>query len=195
MKLNGLKEFHNSMKINGVKKSKFIFTYNNVVFDIFFFTDEVPYKLCIGGRANNFYFELNVKKGYIIDINIGDKYLRLLEILGLKYNQDSPFKTIYFFNELNKNIPKKIDTNNKWKPSDYAIYKRNVEEAEKIYFCGWFDNDKVGKKVREKNLEKTKEILGTDAYLMCKKNNISSKWTDDEDGATEYFLLDKRVMD
>ena len=178
MKLNGIKEFHNSMKINGVKKSKFIFTYNNVVFDIFFFTDEVPYKLCIGGRANNFYFELNVKKGYIIDINIGDKYLRLLEILGLKYNPDSPFKTIYFFNELNKNIPKKIDTNNKWKPSDYAIYKRNVEEAEKIYFCGWFDNDKVGKKVREKNLEKTKEILGTDAYLMCKKNNISSKWTE-----------------
>lgn len=94
MKLNGIKEFHNSMKINGVKKSKFIFTYNNVVFDIFFFTDEVPYKLCIGGRANNFYFELNVKKGYIIDINIGDKYLRLLEILGLKYNPDSPFKTI-----------------------------------------------------------------------------------------------------
>ena len=68
-------------------------------------------------------------------------------------------------------------------------------KAEKIYFCGWFDNDKVGKKVREKNLEKTKEILGTDAYLMCKKNNISSKWTEDEEGATEYFLPDKIVRD
>ncbi len=32
MKLNGIKEFHNSMKINGVKKSKFIFTYNNVIY-------------------------------------------------------------------------------------------------------------------------------------------------------------------
>lgn len=67
-----------------------------------------------------------------------------------------------------------------------------MEEAEKIYFCGWFDNDKVGKKVRPENLEKTKEILGTDAYLMCKKNNISSKWTDDKDGAIEYFLPNEK---
>ena len=71
MRLDGLKDFHNSMKINDVKRSKFIFTYSNVVFDVFFFTDEVPYKLCIGVIARNFYFELNVIKGYIIDINIG----------------------------------------------------------------------------------------------------------------------------
>lgn len=41
MRLDGLKDFHNSMKINDVKRSKFIFTYSNVVFDVFFFTDEV----------------------------------------------------------------------------------------------------------------------------------------------------------
>lgn len=188
MRLDGLKDFHNSMKINDVKRSKFIFTYSNVAFDVFFFTDEVPYKLCIGVIARNFYFELNVIKGYIIDINIGDKYLKLIEILGLKYNKENPFKTIYFFNELNKKIPKKIDVKNKWKPSDYAVYKRNVEEANKIYFCGWFDDDKVSKNVRKENLEKTKEILGTEAYLMCKKNNISSKWTDIPSKAIEYYL-------
>lgn len=43
-------------------------------------------------------------------------------------------------------MTKRRDANNKWTSSDYAIYKRNVEESEKIYFCGWFDNDKVGKK-------------------------------------------------
>ena len=40
MRLDGLKDFHNLMKINDVKRSKFIFTYSNVVFDAFFFTDE-----------------------------------------------------------------------------------------------------------------------------------------------------------
>jgi hypothetical protein len=64
----------------------------------------------------------------------------------------------------------------------------NIEESEKIYFCEWFDNYKVRKKVKEINLEKTKQILRTDAYLMCKKKNISSCWTDDEEKATEYFL-------
>lgn len=113
---------------------------------MFFFIDEIPYKLCIGVRANNFYFELSVKKGYIIDVNIGDKYLRLLEILGLKYNPDSPFKTIYFFNELNNNIPKKTDANNKWRPSDYAIYKRTVEEAEKYIFVVGLIMIRLGRK-------------------------------------------------
>lgn len=188
MKLNGLISFHNSMKSNNLKRAKFIFTYNNVIFDVFFFIDETPYKLCIGVKAENFYFELDVKKGYIIDINIGNKYLKLLEILGLKFNKEKPFKTIYLFIELNKKIPKNISVNNKWKPNDLAKYKRDVEEAEKIYFCGWYDNEKVGKKVREENLEKTKAILGYEAYKMCKEKNISSCWTDNEDKAIEYSL-------
>ena len=66
MRLDGLKDFHNSMKINDVKRSKFIFTYSNVVFDVFFFTDEVPYKLCIGVIARNFYFELNSSDALVI---------------------------------------------------------------------------------------------------------------------------------
>lgn len=188
MRLDGLAKLYNDMKANDIKRYKFIFSYNNVIFDVFFFVDEQPFKLAFGVKAENFYFELEVNRGFIINPNIGDKYLKLIEVLGLKYNPQSPFKTIHFFSEFNQKVPQNADKKNKWQPHDTAYYKKNVEESEKIYFCGWFDNEKVGKHVKPKNLEKTKEVLGNEAYEMCSRKNISSCWTADKSSAIEFFL-------
>lgn len=188
MKLDGLSKLCSDMNKNKIKRYKFIFKYNDVTFDVFFFIDEKPFKLALGVRVENFYFELDVNNGFIINPSIGDKYLRLIKILGLKYNPENPFKTIYFFSKLNEKIPDHVNINNAWKPNDTAHYKQNVEEAEKIYFCGWFDNEKVHKSVRVENLNKTKEILGTEAYAMCKRKNISSRWTNNKELAIEFYL-------
>ncbi len=73
MRLDGLTKLYNDMKANDIKRYKFIFTYNNVIFDVFFFVDEQPFKLAFGVKAENFYFELEVNRGFIINPNIGLK--------------------------------------------------------------------------------------------------------------------------
>ncbi|MFR4162062.1 MAG: DUF6037 family protein [Paraclostridium sordellii] len=190
MKLDNLINLYNDMKQERINRCKFIFKYNNTVFDVFFFIDEVPFKLALGVRVKNFYLELDVKRGSEVNPYINDrkKYRELISVLELSYNSQTPFSPIYLFSKLNESIPKSIASTTKWKPQDTAQYKRDVEEADKIYFCGWVDNNLVNKKVREQNLKKTKEILGLQAYEMCKSKNISSKWTDRKRDLIEFNL-------
>ncbi|WP_338018908.1 DUF6037 family protein [Brevibacillus agri] len=190
LKLTGLRDLYADMKIKGIKRYKFAFTYNKVSFDVFFFTDETPFKLMFGVKALSFYFELNVNNGFVIDTNIGDKYTQLRKILGLQYNPNNPFKTFYFFSEFDKKIPKHANVNNKPEPSDIAYYKKDIEESEKIYFLSWRDNEKCGKQVSPENLYKTRLLLGYDAYLICKRKNISSCWTHDKSLAQSFYLPD-----
>ena len=190
LKLDGLKSPYVDMKEKKIKRCRFPFTFNNVHFDVFFFIDEIPFKLMFGVKAKNFYFEVDVHKGFIIDPNIGDKYLRLCEALGLKFNPNSPFKTVYFFSEFNKTIPKTIENNNYPRTNEIAYYRRDIEESEKIFFMGWKDNEKRGEHVRPENLRKTRLLLGYDAYLRCKEKNISSRWTDVKNLAQNFYLPD-----
>ncbi|ELK43371.1 DUF6037 family protein [Brevibacillus borstelensis] len=190
LKLTGLKELYTDMKAKGIKRYKFAFTYNKVGFDIFFFTDEIPFKLMFGVKAHNFYFEVNVNNGFIIDTNIGDKYTQLRKILGVQYDPDNPFKTFYFFTEFNKRIPQFANVKNTPEPSDIASYRKDIEESDKIYFMGWRDNEKRGDKVSSENLYKTRLLLDYEAYLICKRKNISSRWTHDKSLAQKFHLPD-----
>ncbi|MGO0713828.1 DUF6037 family protein [Bacillus subtilis] len=45
-----------------------------------------------------------------------------------------------------------------------------------------------GEKVR--NLQKTRECLGEEAYQMCKEHNISSVWTKHKTESKEFYLPD-----
>lgn len=190
MILNGLKNLYGSMKAQEINRYKFIFTYNNINFDVFFFIDEQPhFKLAFGVMIYNFYFELPVKKGFCIDAYLDNyTYNRLVEILQLKPSEDGPYKISYFFEQFNKNIPNKAKKQLEVKPYDIAKYINDVEEADKIYFCGWLDNNKREYQVQDTNLEKTRKWLSYKAYVMCKEKNISSKWTDEKEKAKEFYL-------
>lgn len=190
LKLTGLKELYSDMKKKNIKRYKFEFTYNSIIFDVFFFTDEVPFKLMFGVKVHNFYFEVGVANGFVINTNLGDKYIQLCNILGLKYDPHSPFKTFHFFSAFNKMIPKSAEERYISNPSDIAHYRKDVEENEKIYFMGWKDNEKRNEKVSPENLFKTKVLLGDDAYQICKKKNISSRWSKDKDLAQIFQLPD-----
>lgn len=53
---------------------------------------------------------------------------------------------------------------------------RNVDENNKIYFCGW--NDHIRDKRTAHNFDKTEFFLGKAVADYCRQNNISSMWTD-----------------
>ena len=52
---------------------------------------------------------------------------------------------------------------------------------------GWWDNTIRGEFVTEKNLERTKRLLVYKTYLLYKSKNLSSRWTDQEHLAKEFF--------
>ena len=53
---------------------------------------------------------------------------------------------------------------------------RKVEDADKIYFCGW--NDHIRDKRKAHNFDKTEFYLGKTVADYCRQHNISSLWTD-----------------
>ncbi|MGZ9785443.1 DUF6037 family protein, partial [Bacillus pseudomycoides] len=145
MKLDALIQLYQTMKSQGINRYKFDFTFNKVTFDVFFFIDESPFKLMFGAKLRNFYFELDVNPGFNISTYLGEKYNELCEVLGLEYDPDNPFKSRRFFEAFNQRIPVTININNQPQPHDVARYRRDVEEADKIYFLGWLNHEKTGK--------------------------------------------------
>ncbi|ANV74353.1 DUF6037 family protein [Bacillus cereus] len=186
MKLDGLVDLYEDMKKQGLTRYRFDFTFNKVTFDVFFFIDEKPFKLMFGAKMKNFYFELVVNPGFKINTFLNEKYNELCKVLGLKYDEDNPFQSSYFFAEFNKKIPTKINVNNQLQPHEVAQYRKDVEEFEKIYFWGWLTHANTDRNVTPENLKKTKRWLGIDAYKTCQKNNISSRWTDDRSKVVAY---------
>lgn len=179
MQLTGLIPLFESMKIQNIQRYKFQFKRSNVTFDIIFFTDESPYILLFGARGHNFSFQVPVKPGFFIDENLStNDYYALIKVLGIKRNDNNKFRPRFFFDDFNENIPTSADPRNIPQPHEIAIYQRTIEEADKIYFCGWRDNTIDGRQVKDENLAKTKKLLGYETYSICKARNISSKWTD-----------------
>lgn len=176
--LTGIKQLHNDMKRKKKTRDNFSFSYNNKIFSCIFIIDVIPYRLYLTTIGENpVVFELEIQKGYLVKTYFED-YHKLLDYLELKYNPNHIFRPIDFLVALNKNIPNKFTKAPHYSDVLFAISKcRTVEESSKIYFCGWYTNpDK--KRVRETNIEKTRDVFGDDIASMCKEKNISSCWTD-----------------
>lgn len=153
-----------------------------------FFTDSSPYILLFGARGHNFSFEIEVHKGFIIKTMLDETtFKQLRKVLGLKFDPNNKFSMNAFFEDFNKQIPTFANIKNIPKPHEIALYRRDVEESHKIYFMGWWDNTIRAEFVTEKNLEKTKRLLDYKTYLLCKSKNLSSRWTDQEHLAKEFF--------
>lgn len=101
----------------------------------------------------------------------------MVNYLEIKYDPLHKFTPLHFFEALNRRIPKKFTMRPDYKQVlKIAFKRRNIEEEDKIYFCGWRRNAS-GQSVREKNLEKTRSAFGDEKAAMCKRKNISSCWT------------------
>jgi len=189
MELNGLKNLYKSMKNQSIDRCRFEYVNGKGKFDVFFFIDENPFILLFGAKGANFSFEIEVKNGFIIKPEFEEEiYYKLIEFLGVKSNKGNPFKPFNFFLDFNNKIPSTINASNKAKPHETIVYRKDVEEAKKIYFLQWRNNNTSGDNVSKDNLEKTKKLLSVKAYERCKSKNISSCWTDIEEKAKEFYM-------
>lgn len=186
IELNRLRLFHREMKKCGIDRRRFPFRRNHKEFDVFFFTDMEPYELMFGLVGDQWSMTVKMLEGYRVNTWLGEDYARLCEALGLKYDPDNRFRPKDFFEDLNRAIPREASLSSEVKPQDVARCFRNIEEADKIYFAGWRPhNDSRVRDVTERNLEKTRRLLGEDAYRRCLKHRISSAWTADRRRASD----------
>lgn len=174
----GLKILHKDMQRVGERRTVFPFKYNDKDFSCIFLVDTTPFRLYLATLGlNPMVFELEIKTGYRVDSYLHD-YKDLITYLGLKYDPHHIFKPNDLFAVLNRSIPPKFKTKPDYKyVLSVASKRRNIEEINKKYFCGWYSNP-VGKKVRQENIEKTRCAFGDEKAKICEMNNISSCWTD-----------------
>lgn len=187
MKLDQLKPLYRLMKVEEMNQTRFYYTFNEVKFDVFFFIDVLPFRLMFGALGYNFFFEIDVEEGFNINPFLSrDKYTTLVTtVLKLKYDPNYKFEMSKFFVDFNRHIPQNKKNTHKVLPQDIAKHRADIEECEKIYFCGWLDNDLRGNKRSSENLKKSKTLLPNETFLSIKDRNISSKWTDLREKAIE----------
>ena len=69
-----------------------------------------------------------------------------------------------------------------------AAYRKDVEESDKVYWCGWRQNP-PGKHQSEANYQKTLRWLGGEIAELCRSMNVSTRWSADPDAARTDFPL------
>ena len=164
---SALKILHEDMKVKNEERAIFPFTYNSKDFSCIFLTDIKPMRLYLSTLGKNpIVFEIEIDEKYCAKTYIDDYY-----------DPDHTFKPIDLFEALNNKIPKKFQKKpNYSEVVSVASKRRRVEEADKIYFCGWRNNP-TGYNVSEMNIEKTRIAFGDKIAAMCKLKNVSSCWT------------------
>lgn len=177
MILTGLAPLHASMKSVGVSRFRFPYINGAGVFDVIFLSDGIPYRLLFGAIAANAFFTIEVSENYAISTYLGEDYYSLIKALDLRFREGEKFSPASFFEHFNTKIPSRASRGGTPTKEELAPFTRDVEEADKIFFCGWRLNS--GAHVTQKNLNKTALLCGQKAHDMCKTGNISSRWTDD----------------
>ncbi len=184
MKLTEIAPLLKDMGLKKVKQDKFAFTYNHVKFDVIILIDREPFEVLFGVVDENYFFALKLFKGYELE-NLSDEvFYKLCDILKLKPSKEG-FNSPKFLKYFAKHIPQKY-SGKKIEPEEIAIHKKAfINESNKIYFKGWLTHIRDGRNVR--NLEKTKALLGDEAYEYCKEHNISSCWSDKREDKKTYY--------
>ena len=175
IKMDNLENLYNSMKTENQARVAFPFEYNERGFSCLFLVDILPYRLHVSSLGNRpFIIEFELNEQFEIKENMNkEDYKNLVRYLNLRYNPENRFKPKFFLERLNLGIP--IHTRNP-NYSEVLRNSRNIEENERIYFCGWRNNN-INERVSDENLYKTKIAFGDKYFEICRKNNISSRWT------------------
>ncbi len=180
MHLNQLHNLEKIMRDNDIERYRFEYTHNGHRFDTIFLIDQNPFKLWLGAIRGDFVLGFDVSPNdFSINAYIdGDNYSSLCSFLGLEYQKGKPFSSSAFLTDFDDSIPRVVanfNPRNIPRPRDMVIYHRDVEEADKIYFYGWLDNNKSSKHVSQENLEKTFNLLGARVHEFCRNYNYSTR--------------------
>lgn len=166
------------MEQKGIDKEHFVFTYSKRTIDCVFCICHINYELLVGVHSINFGFAVNIKRNrmgeYVAEITDED-YIRFCRALNLTYRGDG-FTSNTLLCLLSEHIPTK-STGVRIDHAEMRNYVkcRHVDEADKRYFKGWNDHIKDGRQAQ--NFDKTEFYLGREVADYCRRNNISSLWT------------------
>ncbi|MFL0165273.1 MULTISPECIES: hypothetical protein [Clostridium] len=173
-KVNILKELDhlgNLCKESSANVIIFTVKYNNVNFKCIYMNKINAILLAAEDYNTGFSIRINTK-GQLDNYFPKANY----EILKTIY-KNSDFKTKILCNRMLEEIKQLKLTDIKINSHCYSN-KNNIvllEDDDKIYFKCWARN-RV-RSVRSNNLEKTRKHFGREVYEICKKCNISSRWS------------------
>ena len=180
MHMPGLARLHGSMRQVGIDRAKFRIPHNHLTFEGIFLADCAPWQLGLACLAHNFTLLLKVSKSYEVDsyIHDTDAVNNLKMALRTGAASGHPFSTSNFLREIDAHLPATVTRGDRARPADVARHRRDVEEADKVYLCGWDPHTSDGKHVTPRNLAKTRDWLGQADHDWCKRYNVSTRWTD-----------------
>lgn len=165
----------NDMRANNIEKEHYCFEYNGFKFDVILSIVSRGYEILVAIHTHNWGCVLNMNNNYIVEMSNED-YYSLCNILHLNWSKNG-FSSSVFLRLLSEKAPK--FSNKKGveyhELQSYLSY-RQVDDADKIYFCGWNDHQKDNRNAH--NFEKTEFYFGKTIADYCRKNNISSMWSD-----------------
>lgn len=176
-----------NMQENQIDTIMFHFDFRNLHFSVVYRATEFPHELLFGCTAENIFFTAKVNEDFQVTTYLGDAYNLLVKALNLKFDPQNTFKPAVLFEAFDDATPITIKGLKRPTIVDIARLRRDVEESDKIYFFKWQPHDGKRSKPSSQNLEKTKRICGLKTYEFCKKNHISSCWTDLAELAQKYY--------
>jgi len=191
VKLEALERLAASMRSQQLQCQMFEHRHGRRASDVFFFVGR-PSEMLIGARGARppLAISLEVQDGGVFNPFLGEQYGALCDFLGLLPNPENPFTPSAFFQQMELAIPLIAQHSRVAQPQAIAAY-RQVEEGNKVYFVGWRRNEVRGTAVTDANLEKTRLLLGWEAFDLCRRGNVSSCWTDDPQWA---IAIDLRAL-
>lgn len=172
-----LRQLTSHMRKSRKDIEQYYITYSNGKFDIIYDISKTPFELLIGAVNYNWACVLEVIDGFYTSMPDSDFY-SLCNILNLKPGKEH-FTSFMFLNYIASKSPTQC-TNQIVDPSHLSKFRnkkvKSADEPEKIYFVGW--NNHLKDKRKARNFDKTELFFGKRVADYCRKNNISSMWTD-----------------
>ena len=194
--LRNLKTLHDSMRSVRMARALFDWTHNGEVFRVVFITDDpdvdshMVLMFTHGTGRPSFEKPVEVLTGgaYAIRELFFDEPGVFDELRALfRTGRDSGHHLIpkELFEEFDKAIPTSAAQVRRPEPHEMLL-RRDVEEADKIYFCGWRTYPTSGRRPSPENLWKTRVRCGEVAWKRCVKSHISSRWSDLPEKQVKY---------
>lgn len=190
MKLFNTKKLHKELLAKGYTRGQFKVEYEGIPVTVAFFAEGSPYLLGVLIGQEPFIFQIH--PGYLVQTSLPySEYCKLASCLG--FSKERSFHLVEFLQFIENNVPPVEEVG--FIPPWLALkFFTGVQDPSKAIFLGF-------QKITEgspsaSNLEKTKYLLGEEAYNLCMQFNLSSKWGRDPSKSLKVLpeLLKLRSM-
>lgn len=194
--LRNLRVLHIAMKAAQQARAQFPWVHNGERFRVVFITDDpdVPSRMVLffthSSGQLSFEKPVAVLSGGAYAIHAGFQnqpgvFDALRRLFNTGAGSGRGLEPTKLFEEFDRATPTSLYLVKRPEPHE-GPPRENVDEAEKIYFCGWQTYQPGGRRPTEGNLLKTQRLCGEIAYQRCVKSHISSCWSDQPGRAVPY---------